>query len=575
MDGLKFLLTRFSPYFKDYKVQFFFAILGMIMSALASAASAWLIDPVLNKIFIAKNEAMLYTLPYAVIAVYAIKSGGSYMQTYFTAYIGQSVIKRFRNLLVEKLTMLDMQFFNSYRTGELISRVINDIERVRNIVSTMLPDFFMNCVMILGLLGVVIYQSPKLAFFSLVVMPAAIYPLSRLAKKMKKISRQSQEKTSNLTSKLSEIFTNIEVVKSNNAQKQEVEKFKNENEKFFKLNLKSTKTSALVSPLMEVLGAVGIAVVIIIGGSEVINDKLNVGSFFSFTAALFMLYTPLKKLSSIYNNMQDAVAASERAFELADKTPSIIGGNKEFPNRANLLTFQDIWLKYDNEFALKGVSFSVGRGEMVALVGNSGGGKSSVVNALLRFYDLNSGNILVNNDDICEFSLKSLRDNIGLVTQRVYIFNDTIANNVCYGYEFDEAKVVNALKLANAYEFVSELENGIYTTLNEHGTNLSGGQRQRIAIARALYKDPQIIVFDEATSALDNASEKAITQAMENIKNDKILITIAHRLSTIKNADSIVVLKNSQVVGIGSDSELMQSCSEYQKLKGEFAKKAD
>lgn len=569
-SGLKELFKRFSPYFIDYEFEFFLAILGMILAAIGAGMTAWLIEPVLNKIFIEKNETLLYILPYAVIILYIAKSGGTYMQKYYTAFIGQDIIRRFRESLVSNLLNLDMKFFNEFRTGELISRTINDIDRIRFVVSNLIPEFFMNLFQIIALLGVVIYQSPKLALFALVVLPVAIYPLSLLAKKMKNISKQSQEKTSDISSALSEIFTNIEVVKANNAENKESARFINENNKFFKLNLKSVKVSELVSPIMETLGSIGVAFVIIIGGKEVIDGGMTIGSFFSFTAALFWLYTPVKKISSLHNKMQDAVAASERTFDLIDRVPSIVGGNLEFPNDIKQITYQDVYLKYGDKEVLKGINFNVLKGEMLALVGNSGGGKTSIINTLMRFYDINSGNILINNNDLYEFTLKSLRDNIGLVSQRVYIFNDTIANNVAYGVEFDEQKVINALKMANAYSFVMSLDKGIYTVLNEFGSNLSGGQRQRIAIARMLYKNPQIIILDEATSALDNTSENAITEVIENIKKDKIVFVVAHRLSTIKNATNIAVLKDGIIVGFGSEEKLSLECDEYKKLKGTF-----
>ncbi|CZE48028.1 ABC transporter ATP-binding protein [Campylobacter geochelonis] len=570
MNGVKEVFKRFSPYIKDYIPQFTLAIIGMLMAAGGTSATAWLIEPVLNKIFINKDETLLYILPYAIIAIYAIKSGGTYMQRYFTVYIGQDIIRQFREKMVKNLINLDMKFFNEFRTGELISRTVNDIDRIRNIVSNMIPEFFTNLIQIFGLLCVVIYQSPKLSLFALVVLPAAIYPLSILAKKMKKISKNAQEKTSDITSALSEIYTNIEIIKANNAENKEINRFKIENDKFFRLNLKSVKTGELVSPIMETLGAIGIATVIMIGGKEVIDNEITVGSFFSFLTALFMLYTPVKKISSLYNSMQDAVAASERTFELIDKVASIVGGNEEFPKAVKSIHFQDVWLKYDDKEVLKGINLSAYRGEMIALVGNSGGGKTSLINSLMRFYDISSGNILVNNSDLYDFSLQSVRENIGLVSQRVYIFNDTVANNVAYSGEFDEEKVIKALKMANAYEFVSKLENGINTVLSEFGSNLSGGQRQRIAIARMLYKNPQIIILDEATSALDNTSENAITEVIENLRKDKIIFVVAHRLSTVKNATNIAVINNGKVIGFGDDATLSSQCEAYMKLKGTF-----
>ena len=566
--GLKDVLKRFGPYFKDYIPHFIFAIIGMGLASGGTAVSAYLVEPVLNKIFVEKNEKLLYILPCAIIAIYVIKNIGTFMQAYFTAYIGQDTIRRFREKMVANLLNLDMDFFNEFRTGELISRTTNDIDRIRSIVSSMIPELTREFITIIGLLCVVIYQSPKLAFFALVVMPVAIYPISRLAKRMKKISKQSQEKTSDITSALSEIFTNIEIIKANNAQKYEHSRFVDENNKFFRLNLKSVKIEQLVSPLMETIGSIGMAAVIIIGGKDVIDGHINMGAFFSFLTALFMLYTPLKRIVNIYNKMQDAIAASERTFFLMDKVSQIKDGQKELNEEINLIKFNDVRLSYGDKEVLKGINLEANKSEFIALVGSSGGGKSSLMNLLMRFYDVNGGEILINGINLKDIKIHSLRQNIGLVTQRVYIFNDTIAKNVAYGREFNEDAVINALKLANAYEFVSKLDNGINTILNEFGTNLSGGQRQRIAIARALYQNPQILIFDEATSALDNESEKEITKAINNLRSKKIIFVIAHRLSTVENADKIAVLSDGKIIDSGSDEELSKRNEIYARLKG-------
>ena len=566
--GLKDVLKRFGPYFKDYIPHFIFAIIGMGLASGGTAVSAYLVEPVLNKIFVEKNEKLLYLLPCAIIAIYVIKNIGTFMQAYFTAYIGQDTIRRFREKMVANLLNLDMDFFNEFRTGELISRTTNDIDRIRSIVSSIIPELTRESVTIIGLLCVVIYQSPKLAFFALVVMPVAIYPISRLAKRMKKISKQSQEKTSDITSALSEIFTNIEIIKANNAQKYEHSRFVDENNKFFRLNLKSVKIEQLVSPLMETIGSIGVAAVIIIGGKDVIDGHINMGAFFSFLTALFMLYTPLKRIVNIYNKMQDAIAASERTFFLMDKVSQIKDGQKELNEEINLIKFNDVRLSYGDKEVLKGINLEANKSEFIALVGSSGGGKSSLMNLLMRFYDVNGGEILINGINLKDIKIHSLRQNIGLVTQRVYIFNDTVAKNVAYGREFNEDAVINALKLANAYEFVSKLDNGINTILNEFGTNLSGGQRQRIAIARALYQNPQILIFDEATSALDNESEKEITKAINNLRSKKIIFVIAHRLSTVENADKIAVLSDGKIIDSGSDEELSKRNEIYARLKG-------
>lgn len=568
MLSIKGVLARFFPFFKDYIPYFLLAILGMVLSSGGTAYSAYLVKPLLDEIFIAKDKEMLQLLPYAIIAVYATKEAGRYMQAYFTAYIGQDIIKRFRENILENLLKLDLTFFHEYRTGELISRNTNDVERVRTVVSNLIPEFLRETLTIFGLVGVVIYQSPELAFYALIIMPLAIYPLSKLSKRMKKVSRASQEKVSDITAKLSEIFNNIEIIQANNAQGYEHSLFKKDNERYFKLTMKSVKVNELVSPIMETLGSIGVAVVIIVGGNEVIDGTMSVGSFFSFLTALFMLYTPIKKISGLYNKMQDAIVASERIFFLLDQIPSITDGDEEVPSKIETITFENVSLSYGEKQALKEVTLEAKSGEMIALIGDSGGGKSSLMNMLMRFYDPSEGSICINEKDIKTFTLHNLRHNIAMVTQRVYIFHDTIAANVAYGKEVDEANVIDALQKANAYEFVQNLPLGIHTHLDEFGTNLSGGQRQRIAIARAIYTNPQVLILDEATSALDSQSEQKITEAIEYLIKDKITFVIAHRLSTIKKADKIVLLKHGKICAIGSDEELLNSSKEYLNLKG-------
>lgn len=539
----------------------------MIFTSIGTSASAYLVKPVLDKIFIAKDIHALHLLPFAIVFVFALKGIGRYIQVYHSAYIGQDIIRRLQNRMLKTMLSLDLSFFHQYRSGELISRNVNDVSRVQNIVSTLIPEFAREILIALGLLGVVIYQSPKLAFIALIGIPLIIFPLSIIAKKLKRLSHHSQEKSSDLTSRLSEIFQNIEIIKSRNAEEFEYERFAKENQKFFNINIKSVKTSQLTSPIMETITAIGVALVIVVGGHQVINGQISVGSFFSFLTALFMLYTPIKRLTHIYNQLQNAIAASERIIFLLDQKPSIISQGDKKVTEAKELIFKDIKLKYNSKEALKGINFKVKKGEKLALVGDSGGGKSSIVNLIVRFFDPNSGEITLNGTNLKEYDIKSLREAISIVTQRVYIFNDTIAMNVAYGKDIDEAKVIQALKEANAWEFVEQM-GGIYTTLNEQGVNLSGGQRQRIAIARALYTDPKIVIFDEATSALDTQSERKIVEAIEKISKERITIIIAHRLSTVEHSTKIAVLKRGSIVCLDSPQKLKEECKEYQRLLG-------
>lgn len=563
---LKEVLVRFKPYYKQYWFYFGLTIFGMLISSAGTALSAWLMQPVIDKIFIEKDLVMLYYLPIGVLVFYFMKDLGAYMQGYYLSYIGIDMMRRLRAMMLDHVLRLDMAFFNKYRSGEIISRCTGDIGALQSIVSSILPEFAKDIIQLIGLLSVVIYQSPKLAFIALVVVPCAVYPLTRFAKKLKKLGRISQEKGADMMSRLTEIFSNIELIKSDNTEAKELAKFNNENEALAKIAMKGSKIGNLVSPLMEMFGAVGVAAVIIIGGREVISGAMTAGQFSSFITALFMAYGPIKKLASLYGGIQGAVAASERTFFLLDLFPEIKSGEKRLEN-IDKITLKDVKFSYEvGKNVLNGVNFNLKKGKIVALAGPSGGGKSSIINLLVRFYDKDSGQILINESDISEYEIEDLRAKIALVTQNIYLFNDTIAENIAYSEEFNEERVINALKRANALEFVENM-GGIYTMIHEHGKNLSGGQKQRIAIARALYKEPDFLIFDEATSALDNESEKAIVSTIARLKKDHLVLIIAHRLSTIENADNIVVINNGEVVGMGTDAELLQSCELYKKFK--------
>ncbi len=563
---MKKFFKQYIPYYKNYKRQFFYAIIGMIMVAIGTSGTAYVIKPVLDEIFINKDQTMLGILPFAVVVLYTMKGFGRYIQTYYISYIGTDIIRIVRNKFLVHILRQDIKFFHQKHGGELLSRVTNDINAIQSGVSSHIAVIIMEALTIMALIGVVIYQSPKLAFYGLIVLPVILYPLSLLAKKMKKLSHQTQEKISSLTSTLSEIFNNIEIIIANNSQKKQSNDFQVINKEYFTVTMKGVKTNALVSPIMEIIGSIAAAVVIAIGGMEVIKGNMSVGSFFSFMTALFMLYTPIKKLSSVYNQFQSAIAANERINTIFDSKNEIIEGSKELKTNIEKVTFESIGLKYDDKVALTDIDLTALKGEKIALVGDSGGGKSSLVNLILRFYDPYEGVLKFNDEDIKNYTFKSLRDTISIVTQRVYIFNDTIANNIAFGNDFDEQKVIDALQQAHALDFVNNLEEGIYTKLDEFGSNLSGGQRQRIAIARALYKKPQILIFDEATSALDNESESIITQVLDEVSSNKITFVIAHRLSTIKNANKIAVFKDGQIVCQDTEDNLLDNCDEYKRL---------
>lgn len=559
-------LKQYTPFYKNYILEIILGFIGILLVAGATAGTAYAIQPLLDDIFINKDEEMLYIMPVIIIMLYFAKGLGTYLQAYFVSYIGQDITRIVRDGLFGHILKLDYIFFQKIHTGELVSRIINDINRIQRAVSNSFAELIRESLTIVALVGLVIYRSPELAFYGLVVLPLAFYPLSLLAKKMKKLSFKSQESNSDITSSLTESFNNIEIIKANSTEELEKKKFTILNMIFFKYNMKAVKTNELTSPLMEILGSLAFATVVVVGGMKVINGELTTGEFSSFIAALFMLYTPIKRLSKLYNSMQDAIAANDRIMDMFKIKPNVVSGKLTIQEEISNIKFSNVGLFYDDFEALKNINLDAKKGEIVALVGDSGGGKSSFINLLPRFYDASSGEILLNSININQFDLKSLRDSISIVTQRVYIFNDTIAANVAYGQELDEVKVIEALKQAHAYEFVLKMKKGIHTVLDEAGTNLSGGQRQRVAIARALYKNPKILILDEATSALDNKSEEIVSQVIQEVSKQRVTFVIAHRLSTIKNATKIAVFKSGKILDIGTYDELLNRCDEFKRL---------
>ncbi|QOP42353.1 ATP-binding cassette domain-containing protein [Sulfurimonas marina] len=537
----------------------------------ATAGNAHIMKPLMDDMFIEKKEEMLYLIPLGLIGIYLTKAVGKYIQTVFMEYIGQSIITRFREILLEKMISMDMAYLYRNRSGELISRITNDIARIQFFVSNMLPDMFRDLLAVIALVGYVIWLNPMLAFYALVVVPVVILPIMSLAKKLKKYSHRSQAKNADVVTRLTEVFNNSEVIKANATEKFEVGRFSEHNWQFFKINMKAIYVGAIVSPILEIVGVCGLAAVIYIGGREVYDGNMTVGEFTAFITAIILVFEPIRKLGGTYSKIQDALAASERVFEVLDEDTKIVNGTKILEDDIHTVEFKDVSLMYEGSYALDSVNITIKEGENIALVGDSGGGKSTFISMLLRFYDPDNGIVKINGEDIKNYDLKSLKHHISFVTQRIYIFQDSLAANVAYGEEnIDEKKVLKALELADALTFVNELEDGIHTMMSEAGTNLSGGQRQRIAIARAIYKHSSLILFDEATSALDNETEKRIQAALNEYTKDKITITIAHRLSTIEHADKILVMQKGKIVAHGTHQELLENSDVYQRLSGEM-----
>ena len=562
----KEIYKRYWPYIQGYKLQFLFVFIGILFTVSATAGTAHIMKPLMDNMFIKKEQNMLYIIPALLVGIYLLKSIGRYIQSVFTTYIGLHIITRLREDLLRKMLHLDMYFLYTNRSGELISRITNDISRVQYFVSSMLPELIRESLTVVALLGYVIYLNMTLAFWALVVMPLIILPLLKITKRLKRLSHRSQEKNADIMTRLTEVFNNSEIIKANATETHEMKQFSQENEDFFSINMKSTYTGELVSPIMEMIAAIGLAAVIFIGGHEVYDGKMTVGEFTAFLTAIGLVFQPLRGISAIYSRVQDALAASERVFNIFDLENKITDGSKLLDQPIKSIEFKNVILKFREKTALENLNLSIHAGQNIALVGQSGGGKSSLVNLLLRFYDTDEGEILINRHSIREYTQNSLRNQIAMVSQRVYIFQDTLAANVAYGNVINEKQVLEALTMADALDFALALENGIYTMMQEFGANLSGGQRQRIAIARAIYRHASLLILDEATSALDNESEKRIQNALEAYTKDKITITIAHRLSTIIDADLILYFENGRIIAQGTHQELLEHSSDYQRL---------
>lgn len=560
---------KFFPYIKGYVAWFVVAIISSILVALSTAGITYLIEPLMDTLSgkipratplfsfesIAQSGKIAIFMSLMIVLVYFIKAAGSYVQTYCMNHIGQDIVRKLRDEMLFHMLQLEMAFFNKMRGGELIARITNDIGIIRLAVSNYITEFIRESITILALVGVVIYQSPKFALIGLVIMPLAIIPLSAIIKKLKKYARNIQEKNADITAKLNEIFNNIEVVKASNGEKIESKSFAEQNLSFFKLSMKSVKVGELTTPLMELLGAIMLSCVIYIAIVDIHKGAMSAAQFSSFVGALLFIFTPFKRLVNLYTQMQNAIVASDRIFEILNKKPVIIDGDKKLDSAIESVEFKNVKFSYSDEVhALHGVNLLFQKNKITALVGKSGSGKSSIVNLMLRLYEATSGEILINNQLIKNYTQKSIRDNMAIVTQRVFIFNDSVLKNVAYNNEIDENRAIEALKKAYAWEFVSALPNGIHTILDEFGANLSGGQRQRIAIARAIYKNPCVFIFDEATSALDIQTEEAIKSTLQSLRKDKILVMIAHRPSTIELADEVIHINDGNIIKIESKS---------------------
>ncbi|PKN70962.1 MAG: lipid A export permease/ATP-binding protein MsbA [Deltaproteobacteria bacterium HGW-Deltaproteobacteria-12] len=565
METFKRLLRLANPYY----VRFTLAMICMIIAGALQSSLAVLVKPVLDDIFLNKNPATLKWIPLAVIGIFLVKGICNYGQTILMSFIGLRIVTNMRNKLYEQIQKQSLSFFTNHPTGILMSRITNDVVSIQSASSEAITSLIKDTVTLISLIAVIFYTDWKLAIIAMIVFPLTIYPISRLGKKMRSVATSTQITMGTLSSLLQETISGTRIVKAFGMEKYENERFAAENERLFKLNMKAVSVNAISHPLMEFLGGLGIAAVIFYGGYNVVQGNSTPGTFFSFLAALLMLYEPVKRLTNVNNTIQQGIAGAERVFSIIDRIPDVADkpGAPPLPPITRSIDVENVTFCYEKTAVLKNIDLTISAGEVVAFVGMSGGGKTSLVNLIPRFYDVTSGRILIDGHDIRDVSMQSLRSQIAIVTQQTILFNDTVRNNIAYGdIDRTESEIIDAARAANAHDFIMQLPKQYDTNIGELGTKLSGGEKQRISIARALLKNAPILILDEATSSLDTEAEIEVQEALDNLMKGRTTLVIAHRLSTIRNADRIIALVNGEIVEEGNHEALLAKRGEYFRL---------
>ncbi|MAY67615.1 MAG: ABC transporter permease [Rhodospirillaceae bacterium] len=556
---------------RGYARWFFAALACMALMAAATAASAWLMEPVVNDIFVNRDESMLMPVGLAVFAVFIVKGLANYGQATLMAYVGLRIVTDNQNRLFDKLSRMDVKFFQDSNTGGLISRFLVDINQMRGAVSNAWVSLGKDAMTLIGLIGVTFYQDWRLALIAFIIFPAALLPIVKLGRRMRKVTANTQREMGLFTTLLEQTIQGIRVVKAYSMEAYERGRVSEIVERVFNLTMKAERTRALSSPIMETLGGVAVGIVIFYGGYRVIHGNTDAGSFFSFITALLLAYEPMKRLANLNAALQQGLAGADRLFQMLDMEPAI----QETPDARDLPTpvkgaveFRNVGFAYTQDrVTLNNLSLTVPAGKTVALVGPSGAGKSTILNLIPRFYDVAEGAVLVDGEDVRGLTFASLRGAMALVSQEVTLFDDTVRANIAYGRAgASEDEIIEAARNAAAHDFIAELPDGYDTLVGEQGVKLSGGQRQRLAIARAMLKNAPILLLDEATSALDTESERQVQAALDALMTDRTTLVIAHRLSTVVRADLICVVVGGRVVEHGSHSELLARGGHYKHL---------
>lgn len=570
MKGVYLLKRLFKGFISPYFSKLVLAIISMVVVAISNAFQVWLVKPALDKIFFHLDKEMLMIIPIAMIAVGVIKAVGTYFQNFYMKFVGQRIITDIQAKLYSHLIYSDLPYLQQFSTGKIISRFSNDITTMRASLSNVLTGIAKEFLTVVFLIVVMFNLNWQLAILIFGIFPLAIYPIIRMGKRMRKISLSTQESLGHYTSQLDETFKAIKEVKSYHAEKHEIEKSNNILNNIFGLYVKAIRTESLASPIIEIISSIAIAGVIWYAGHEVIAGNSSPGSVIAFIGAFVAAYRPLKSLAELNNNLQEGLAASKRLFDVLDVKPEI----KDHPKCKKLkitqaaISFKNISFSYKKHELFKDLSFEISPGKIISFVGSSGSGKTTLANLLMRFYEVQSGEILIDGQNIQKVSLESLRNQITIVSQDILLFDDTVAANISYGkLRASNKEIIAASKSSAAEEFISHLPQSYDTMIGQSGFKLSGGQKQRLSIARAILKNSPIIVFDEATSALDNISEATIQNSIFDLKKEgRSIIIIAHRLSTIINSDLIYVLDKGKIIASGTHKVLLKNSPYYQEL---------
>ena len=564
------LYLRLLNYIRPYLPRLALAIVCILVAASTNLYVPWIIKDVIDGVLASKDMAKLNTITVGIVVVFLVRGIFFFGQTYLMSYIGQKVIIDIREAVYRHLQRLSLSYYEKRQTGAIMSHITNDVAALQNALVDSVIEMFTEGMILIGSMATMFYLHWKLSLLTCITLPLVAQAISIFGKRLRKASRVMQERAADITSVLQETISAVRVVKSFVREDYEIGRFNHENHLNFRAQMKTAQLTATLTPIIEFLAAIGITIIIWYGGREVINDSLTAGSLIAFLIYAVNISNPIKRLSRVYSNIQRALAAAQRVFEVLDTVPEIQDspGAKELPRITGRVVFENVDFSYKpGEPTLNNVSLIAETGQMIAIVGPSGAGKTTIANLVPRFYDPTAGRITIDGFDIKTVTLNSLREQIGIVPQETVLFNGSVYDNILYGdLAANKDQVIAAAKAANAHEFIMEMPEGYDTQIGERGSKLSGGQRQRIAIARAILKDPRVLILDEATSALDTESEKLVQGALDKLMVGRTSFVIAHRLSTVQRADVILVIEKGQIIECGSHAELVAAGSLYSKL---------